>query len=167
MLQLLTGRWGSDVVLRYVMEAPLGAITSTYREKSAKLRLNDIASQLARQERSIEELPLRSEQALAALKEEVQLVKALLHTVDMEVAYVVNTLSQTVHLPLVSHGPPIHWRTRCGWSYGSLAYFKLIKYKLGQTNVDWPFGTPCSRCVGRSQADEVAHAVPSSDSGSD
>ena len=112
-------------------------------------------------------MPLQGEHALASLREEVQLLKAQLRTVDGDVAYVINTVSHSVHLPLVTCGPPILWRTRCGWSFGSVSHFVLIKYRLGQCTLEWPAGTPCLRCMRRAQAAESTHAVMSSDSGSD
>ena len=124
---MLMARWGSDVVMHYLRDSPLAALTSQYVNLAAsskdhqpttaakvrkqilnatdKKKLDDLASASAEHDRAIEEL-----------RDKVKDIKP----VTKEPPYLVS-LSGGWHETLSTEGLPTSaWKTKgCGWRYGS------------------------------------------------
>jgi hypothetical protein len=100
----LMARWSSDVVLRYVSEAPLATITEAYRR--------GYVSQVARGS-GLASLTLPVPSACVA---PVPPVASAVH----KGPWVMNLDSGIVHRPVVwsTEVQPLSWRTACGWAFG-------------------------------------------------
>ena len=126
-IQLL-GRWGSDVVLRYVSEVPLGAVTKRIVDifKTASLeemtRVNE-----ATLEKKLTEMNMKTEQ-LDILKDElgrlkIQMMEAPASSASSSASrgepprFVANEDSRVVHAAASCLGPTSSWTTRCGWAF--------------------------------------------------
>ena len=100
----LMARWSSDVVLRYVAEAPLSSITEAYR--------HGYATQLARGPGLLGEAIPEPSSCVLPLPPS----KALVH----KGPWIENLDSGIVHRPAVwsLEVQPLSWRTACGWAFG-------------------------------------------------
>ncbi len=58
LIQLL-GRWGSEVVLRYIQEAPLSTVTAKFKEQSSRRSLSHVVSDVVSLRETIEHLDLQ------------------------------------------------------------------------------------------------------------
>jgi hypothetical protein len=117
----LMARWASELVLRYIAEAPLGAITDTYRKLAAG---RSLASQL---DSIVGELSdLRTQLASMAIATTTELVAE--QTVAVGVArfsdesaistILVNRASGKIHLPYIGgDGIEEMGRAMCGWRF--------------------------------------------------
>jgi hypothetical protein len=117
----LMARWAGEMVLRYIAEAPLSAITETYRKLAAGRSLSDQLDDLVMQ---VSELrgklgnmqvavagDLASERALASSQEKAA-------DTDDDGWYLVNLVSQKTHRPFVDiAGTVIDGKSMCGWRY--------------------------------------------------
>ena len=114
-------RWAGDMVLRYIAEAPLGAITETYRKLAAGRsigdQMDDLLMQVSDLRGRLEHMQtatasdLASERALVVSQESVS-------NVDSDSWYLVNLVSGKMHLPFTDlAGTVIEGRAKCGWRY--------------------------------------------------
>jgi len=160
----LMARWSSDVVLRYVSEAPLAAITDAFRGRS---RLNVAAP------RSAVGAPADLQAALSAvqaapqadarlkdyLSEELSLATAAAGRGEAPPAegYILNTGSSVVHKPLVwsRSVPPLGWRTECGWPFGTTS-------SSWQAAAEAPHSAQCRTCFRRARASSSSSSSSSS-----
>ena len=122
-------RWESDIVMRYVAEAPLSTVSEAYRYGSASNQLMEIVEGLVNKISGFEQkLDGLDNHIKTCVLEEVDSVKAL-RIPALSVAsgasfsepYVLNELSGTAHKPrqqCLARTAPADWRTMCGWSYG-------------------------------------------------
>ena len=129
-IQLL-GRWQSDAVARYVADAPLVHLSSTYKSLHQPLHLDEVLAGL-RGEVSAVQLQVASldEKCKALLSTEVDFVQlkevAAKSPIpeSIQFPHVRNLLSGKVHLRScldVDHGSsiiPAFWVSACGWPYG-------------------------------------------------
>ena len=135
----LMARWSSDVVLRYVADAPLASITASYRAKLAagdavssssspggpsfqmQVLCSDVRS-LAAQVNAIAGSSSACSRTVDYLKEELTMLKAKSDAMRPApcLQVIVNQDSGIGHKPLVwaSDVPPHTWRTECGWAFG-------------------------------------------------
>jgi hypothetical protein len=119
-IQLL-GRWGSDVVLRYVADVPLSAITRRVVENFKSACIADVA----KVDDDIIDARLHltgiAGEQYEHLKGELQRIKAQLDASsscsDAKRRFVVNEDSKVVHEPTSCIGPTGSWSTRCGWAF--------------------------------------------------
>ena len=118
----LMARWSSDVVLRYVAEAPLATMTAAYRDGFAAKSLGELG-------------PLAQMQAFHVQAPDVQLDGVAEHThkeagepsptnvgggKELPSTLVLNVDSGVVHRPVVwdKEVQPAMWRSTCGWAFG-------------------------------------------------
>ena len=137
-IQLLA-RWDSAVVLRYVAEAPLEALSADYRRSLAGPDLEDM---LVRSRSDLESL----RRDLEALSKQTQLhfesereLRALTCVPAPPVEEFVVSVTDRVHrvLPGRSLCPPASWKTYCGWP------FALSPHTLSTKR---PTGRVCKAC---------------------
>jgi hypothetical protein len=143
LIQLL-GRWGSDIVMRYVMDAPLGAITSTYRSMMAEQELQGTLKRLIQQGSGAEgALPKKAGFAIKALQDELAELRDRLTVCESDPQFVSNTETGVWHCTSVGMpNPPARWRTMCGWRFGlSAARYELARAAPG-TDAVW-----CKSCL--------------------
>jgi len=126
----LMARWSSDVVLRYVSEAPLAAITDVFRGRARTganrlQHLGDDPADLADQRRAAKASPVADPRTVGYLAEELSLAAAKAERGAALPAQelMLNTSSGVLHRPLVWSRtvPPHSWRTECGWPFGAAA----------------------------------------------
>ena len=103
LIQLIE-RWASKCVLWYIAEAPLGAITDTYKKLAAGRRVDGMAAPVA-----------------ADLASARELVSSQVHTYGSgsgNSKYLFNTISGKYHLPFVGAGRnPIAHKAKYGWRF--------------------------------------------------
>jgi hypothetical protein len=116
-IQLL-GRWGSEVVLRYVADVPLGALTRRVLEKFDTLDLHKIAARIAHAPAVSSDGLGLAQSTAELLREEVSLLRQQVKLATHGAKYVINSVSRVVHSSLGRSGPALAWRTRCGWAFG-------------------------------------------------
>ena len=113
---VLMARWGSNVVMRYIADAPLRRLTTEYRERSGMATSSDAATAV----------PEPTEVPAEALQwtpgEAEQLAAQHVDTEDdpiLEQRYAVNVDTNYVHIVAVRKAweRPIPGRARCGWDY--------------------------------------------------
>jgi septum formation topological specificity factor MinE len=134
-IQLLA-RWASAIIMRYVAEAPLEAVTEEYRRANATLSLHSMAAlEPAKVAIAASSLNL-SPDAVEQLQEELTRLRAKYSELEGEVThlavesrkrprsgseFIINPVSRKVHKPACaqySQLPPIAWRSVCGWKFG-------------------------------------------------
>ena len=106
-------RWGSNVVLRYVAEAPLANLTQVLRGSSSEIApMGSVASRL-------EQFVVDAQAQMDALRGEVDRIGCTIRP-----ACVLNECSQIWHRVLICGAthPPLHWKARCGWRFGLAAH---------------------------------------------
>ena len=152
-IQLLA-RWSSSIIMRYVADAPLDAVTDEYRRLNSKLSLKSV---LARQGAGIVEVASSlnlSKEASDTLWEEVHLLKSQQSALQDEVGalttkcnkrlrdspeFVINPASDKVHRTActeLTKIPPLAWRSICGWRFG-----------LGPFSLTSEFPRPDKACI--------------------
>ena len=118
-IQLL-GRWGSDVVLRYVADVPPSAITQRVIEKLRTASITEVAEgEVAACGEKLAEAGVVQDQ-LATLQAELSRIKGQVAAAARSsetMPFVANVDSQVVHRPASCIGPTWTWRTRCGWAF--------------------------------------------------
>eukprot|EP00972_Heterocapsa_arctica_P067036 9893137-Heterocapsa_arctica.AAC.1 len=137
-IQLLA-RWASAIIMRYVAEAPLEAVTSEYRRAQASVSLQAISDLPPEEiERVTRGLDL-DDSIVLQLREEIALIRADWGRTQEEVdelrssakrardapEFILNPASGKYHRPLVTNylaTPPVSWRSRCGWPFGLSAH---------------------------------------------
>ena len=116
----LMARWAGDMVLRYIAEAPLGAITETYRKLAAGRSLGDQMDELMTQ---VSDLKFKLDHMETAVASDLASERALVaaQTKEHDLAsdwYLVNLVSRKHHLPFVDiSGTVIDGKSMCGWRY--------------------------------------------------
>jgi hypothetical protein len=117
----LMARWAGDMVLRYIAEAPLGAITETYRKLAAGRSIGDQMDDLMVQ---VSDLRGKLEHMQTAVVSDLASERALTSSqersvnVDSDSWYLVNLVSGKMHLPFVDlAGTVIEGKAKCGWRY--------------------------------------------------
>ncbi len=140
----LIARWSSDVILRYVRDAPLVSVTMEYRRRQEGLELERLfeasSSELALIKGRLSELDSRvlalldGERALRAQVAEAQHSRGPLSS---------TLLTQQLDLAILNPGaasrrgswhlapawqdhssPPTTWRAKCGWPYGLVHHLR-------------------------------------------
>jgi outer membrane murein-binding lipoprotein Lpp len=139
----LMGRWGSEIVLRYVADVPLSALSRRVidifntaevdsvvqhlEERPAPAtpivgvssdndaRIDDIASDVGT---LFTQLGATTE-SIRLLSEQVDLARKRAATAARGAPQVFNCSSGVVHVSLGRIGHPTTWRTRCGWAFGT------------------------------------------------
>jgi len=162
----LMARWSSDVVLRYVSEAPLAAITDAYRGRArsnmaAPRPAIGAAADLQAALSAVQSAPQADSRLEGYLVEELSLAEAAAGrgAAPPVEGYILNTCSNVVHRPLVwsRSVPPPGWRTECGWPFGA-------------TNSSWravavaPRTAQCRTCFRRARAEPSSASSSSSSS---
>ena len=142
------GRWGSDVVLQYIREAPASTLTHLSLETGYRFQIADAKRQLDSLLREIKEVQGRAGP--------LALPSSAWHH-DCETVHEDTPLQARAQPPksciqnmseggrmhrCALHDPnlhPRHWRTRCGWPFAA-----------GDSNFDWVgedfSGKRCKRC---------------------
>lgn len=114
-------RWVGGMVLRYIAEAPLGAITETHRKLAAgrsigdqlddlMMQVSDLRGRLDHMQTAVV-IDLASERALVSSQ-------AKFNNVTSDSWYLVNLVSGKMHLPFADMiGTTIEGKAKCGWLY--------------------------------------------------
>ena len=130
-IQLLA-RHSTAIILHYVKNVPLEAITDHYSRSKANRDLNELlescrtnAETVERTNDEVQDLQLN---VIELLQREVQ-IKEKLETLEAKIGeakYVVNTTTEVWHRPAVYNKwmAPTIWSTACGWSFGLRAHFR-------------------------------------------
>lgn len=164
-IQLLA-RWASDVVLRYVAEAPLLAVGKIYRMNQAELQLNTVI------DKNREELETLQRQHTSFKKEvwewldDHKLLKGNKDNADgCNIVEYIASPRLVLHIPLFQdwrNYPRAVWRAKCGWFFGRGTEFSCC--------VEGPPDDPsriCKRCrssVGAVRAKPPAASDDTTDS---
>ena len=150
----LMGRWGSDVVLRYVAEVPLSAVTKRVVECFRSASINDVAKEDdAQRDAKLGTVGISGVQ-FVQLQDELNRIKAQLSasaSSRLEARhFVVNEDSHVVHALSACLGPTWSWSIRCGWSFAKARSAAII------TDPD-PGWSRCATCyrLQDAESDEV------------
>ena len=128
MVIMLLARWGSAVVLRYVQDAPLAALTNSYNELVAKSAMPDLIRNLSSDFGELSRLFKAQTSHLEDLQREVveqkanNSARASAHSANLDgPKFVVNTNMRRVHVVAIgSHAYPVKaWRTTCRWAFAT------------------------------------------------
>ena len=139
----LMARWASVVVLRYVSESPLVAVTDRYKflhdGLTVRQALKDVETAIANLRERVTDKACTKQH----LEEEAAL-QLLSSTEVRRVEYICNTATGRVHVAAVHDRcvPPCDWQARCGWKFG-LAEFEVV-HDLPAASIDI-----CKRCLPR------------------
>ena len=149
-IQLL-GRWSSDVVLRYVRDAPLKIVSADYRRLMASRDLESVlscigsaasAEQVRLLEQKISEVEARALAEEAVLRRELAAVQSLCGPGG----YIRNDSdkhdSRAVHVAAVDgvNVPSRSWRTKCGWRFGQASFTRVTCLPPRYTDI-------CDKCL--------------------
>jgi len=121
----LMARWDSDVVSRYVGEAPLAQVTAEYRRANAGADLNTILTEARLAVADVQtKIKGIDEQSLRLYEEERRLheliVAPLAFTTRVGAKFIVARRGK-YHVPACRHYPELSvldWVTKCGWFFG-------------------------------------------------
>ena len=145
----LFGRWGSEVFIHYIQDAPLEQLDSLALESSAKLSIEQAKAEL---QNLLRQVPQHPHPVIASSPAEMIEDCA----VPLEVAeesdlsghcpsIVWNTNNGgKIHRPLDNTGHPRSWRTRCGWRFG-LAHAEFEWRSMEQLG-EFKSSQRCHRC---------------------
>ena len=119
----LMARWDSNVVLRYIAEAPLGTITEAYRRLAAgrtlSTQLDDLLTEVSGLRLQVNAM---KPQAVEAQREELELITLPPDPIPDDQYtgnYLVNSASGKYHLPFVDRaGDTVPFKAKCGWRFG-------------------------------------------------
>ena len=162
MLQLLA-RHQSDIILRYVQEAPLLNLTNEYRNLMDKNELGNFAHGLRSE--VVDLVKVRNFANLNdynALKQQMEELDKKLKSVDCKVnCHIVNMDSGKSHRPLLDEPlfGPSEMTTACGWKFGLSRYERTIGFPSNYKFI-------CGKCWPTEKAAFRANAEDSSDSDS-
>ena len=121
MLVQLMPRWSSNVVWRYVAEAPLEKLSAAYRAEFAAQVLGTGLHELTAQLQAVQQCTASDTRSVQYLKDEVALLSARVGSKASHASlWIRNGESGVVHRPLVwsMEVPPSMWRAYCGWTFG-------------------------------------------------
>ena len=113
----LMARWSSDVVLRYVADAPLTKISAAYRAGSAVVPLGSDLQELSAQLQVAQRCSASDARSIEYLQEEVTLLSAQVGKLaSPTMHWVRNCDPGVVHRPIIwsLDVPPSMWCTGCG-----------------------------------------------------
>ena len=126
MVIMCLARWGTNIIMRYVQDAPLTALTDTYKMLSKKVGYSDELQRLATCADSLRD-SLKAQQVhldaiVSDVRSQSELIAALQRTSSPD--FVRNLASDVVHRILIGDASmaPAHWRTICGWKFGHSAH---------------------------------------------
>ena len=120
----LMARWSSEVVLRYVAEAPLQGMSGAYRKGLSTSALGMFSEEVSRQLEAFKSEAVQDKRLIHYLQQEVATLKAIEEVRVTDMGYIVNIESSVVHWPVVwaKDVVPMHWKTVCGWAFGFSRY---------------------------------------------
>ena len=127
------------MVLRYVAEVPLNAVTKRVIEKLEASELHELAGSDTGDR--FEELGIHVER-MRDIQEELKRLKLMMAPVGQ---LVVNEESGVVHASASRLGPTSCWVTKCGWAYAKSRHAVL--------RLDDPGEAMCATCFRDAQAD--------------
>jgi hypothetical protein len=117
----LMARWASEIVLRYIAEAPLGAITDTYRKLAAG---RSLASQLDAIVSEVSDLRTQLASMTVATTTELATERAVASSIALYSdestvsSAIVNKASGKIHIPYLGDcGIEEPGRAKCGWRF--------------------------------------------------
>ena len=149
LIQLLA-RWSSEVVMRYVREAPLARVTDTYKRRMAHHSLDRVLESLRGQITGLEsQLSRIDARTSAQLHQHSELQSEEPRVVDrsspphmVTAKYVVNPASGKVHLPTrwSTSIDRALWKTKCGWAFGSTDFVPDDELPLAHVSI-------CDMCL--------------------
>ena len=126
------------MVLRYIQEAPLSAVTAKFKEQSSRRALPQVVSDVISLREKLEDLNLQP------LTARLLAVETRLATLGAQACtghtYVRNTLTHRVHRVACDSGPVLGWTARCSWKFGTTVHFEFVS-DVGTSQV-------CTSCEG-------------------
>ena len=166
----LIARHESDIILRYVQDAPLLTITQEYKSRIPSMCLPTVAAQSIDDPYILAPLgELSNSNCWENLQSQVDILKSRLVAAEQRTqTYVCNNLSEVVHFPVMAHPvfPQDEWKARCGWKFGSSNH--SMTHAIPTAN----FRLICSKCLPlerlavKAQHEPGAHSDTSSSSSS-
>ena len=145
----LIARWDSNIVARYVGEAPLETVTSLYRSSVAGASLDELLEARLAAARDLDSELGSLRFSLTAALQEVSDLRASRADIGPARPVFVTSGGGTVHVVatrLLSHTPSFEWRAACGWRFG------LTPHTLSDAA---PSGTLCQKCAKHTPSPEV------------
>ena len=127
----LMARWSSDVVLRYVAEAPLECLSEAYRKSASQVQAARSADDVLQQIATFRGDMAADKAALAGFEQELHDIKKAQENRGFQSEnavkkqeIIVNSESGVAHRAMCfsTSVPSRHWRTFCGWSFGASLY---------------------------------------------
>ena len=159
----LMARWSSDVVLRYVAEAPLVTMTAAYREGFASKVLGEVGPLAQLQALQLVQAPSGPPDvsSMHVLSEDQAPPPAYVGGVVPPRTFVLNVDSGVVHRPMIwdKEVQPAAWRTTCGWTFGHSNTATVL-------HLPEEVGRICSGCFRAEKAAARANVLARSSSGS-
>ena len=125
---MLLARWESAIIMRYVSEAPLAAVTQEYKNLQCQSDITQYIKGMREEVMQNLDFTASSDSSLINdLRDKCQELHKRMTTLETEKGrYIVNTdpASGKYHALLFDSpaAPPAEWRTRCGWRYGHASY---------------------------------------------
>jgi hypothetical protein len=126
---MLLARWGSNVILRYIADAPLIALTRVYKTRSHAASAGDFASGTAADHPSmvralgeLKKLTIDFADLRGALADTTEQLRELSSTVGPAYSCVRNISTARTHAVAggaTSSSHPSIWTTKCGWKFGT------------------------------------------------
>ena len=139
-IQLLA-RWASDVILRYVAEAPLEALTPTYRRAMAEADLDTTVAEILTENTKTKKFVEGLDGKIRNMVEEEIAKRRAQHSNAHSCEYVQGEgrgrVAHAVRTNPLIGVPPNMWATRCGWRFG------LSRHQLRQSCDGLPL---CGTC---------------------
>ena len=121
----LMARWSSDVISRYVGEAPLSRVTEEYRKANASVDLEGVLADAKLTAAALRSKIQGIDEHTASLIQEERRLRALIDALPppgaARGASFVTAPRGKWHVPACRHYPDLpicDWRTRCGWAFG-------------------------------------------------
>ncbi|CAE8719354.1 unnamed protein product [Polarella glacialis] len=133
-------RWGSNIILRYIQEAPLDAMTARTKAFTSFSKLRGVLQQDAMPSEVRAVLTNNKTNALELVQAQIDSIRLQLKVVQTHnINFVVNVDSNTIHLPVELIDSHIFkWRTKCGW--------KFARSTFSRTHAELPTGHKCPTC---------------------
>jgi len=147
MVLMLLARWGSQVVLRYVQDAPLKACTSTTRDLLAKLTMMDtltkITDKMEENTRAVKSWQEKIDE-LSQVKEVSEARLLALEDKQEDKLYICNKASGVWHERYgeETDRPPSDWVAKCGYRYG---YADFTRAREVPESILWQ--RVCDKCM--------------------
>ena len=162
---MLIARWESKIIMRYVAEAPLTAVTEKYRSNSEASEFTKIVSQLRSEvASSLEFKAPHSNGEIDGLLKSIQDVDTRLKQMEnSKGVYVVNRDTNIFHFAAFDNDrtSPEEWNTRCGWKFHNQGRY----FRSQSLTANWKF--ICKNCLPLEQRSAKAAAAKNEDLESD